>query len=327
VARRPSLDAQVQAIQSLRDEPENPDTRRALERALDSKHNMLAAAAAQVIAHVELSGLDDALAAAFERCMHDPAKTDRGCFAKSAIADALYKLESDRHELFLRGVRHIQLEPAWGGAQDTAAVLRGTCGLALVRCNYIYVMLELARLLADGEVAARVAAAQAIAYSTDEAAGAPLLRHKVLAGDQDVRDTAACLSALLSLSSERAVDFVAELTERGDSERREAAVLALGESRLPAALSALRSLAEQPIADTLRQVATLAIAMLRNDEAWSYLVRAIEDAPEGRAREAIEALSNYRHDRSLRARVEAAVDARGDPPLSAFARERFGKQE
>ena len=34
---------------------------------------------------------------------------------------------------FLRGMRHIQMEPVWGGRSDTAGTLRAICALAL--CN------------------------------------------------------------------------------------------------------------------------------------------------------------------------------------------------
>jgi len=328
VANRRSIDQQLRAIHaSLRDAPEAPEARSALEAALASKHSVLVAAAAQVIARAELAGLETPLVAAFERLMHDPVKRDKGCFAKVAVADALYRLESDQRELFLRGVRHVQLEPVFGGREDTAATLRGTCALGLVRCHHPDALLELARLLADPQVTARVAAAEAIAYSSDEAGGAPLLHFKILSGDPDIRVTAACLGSLLRLSRARAIPFIAEVasasTQEGTVEVREAAALALGESRCPEALAPLQALAEEPMAGELTEVAHLAIAMLRTDAAWDYLVEAVENAPENRARAAIEALSHYRHDQVLRARVEAATAARCDPQLETFVAERF----
>jgi hypothetical protein len=35
---------------------------------------------------------------------------------------------------FLRGLRHIQTEPVWGGREDTAHVLRAACCAALPQC-------------------------------------------------------------------------------------------------------------------------------------------------------------------------------------------------
>ena len=35
----------------------------------------------------------------------------------------------------MRGLRHIQMEPVWGGQADSAATLRGTCALALIDCQ------------------------------------------------------------------------------------------------------------------------------------------------------------------------------------------------
>ncbi|MDD9966676.1 MAG: HEAT repeat domain-containing protein [Myxococcales bacterium] len=323
MARRRSIDEQVRAIQGLRDVPDSPEVRTALADGLASKHSVLTAAAAQVIARTELQGLEEQLVAAFERLMHEPVKRDKGCFAKTAIADALYRLECDQDALFLRGIRHTQFEPVYGGREDTAATLRGTSALALVRCHHPGVMLELARLLSDPQATARVAAADAIAYTLDEGAGAPLLRFKILTGDADVRVTAACFGALLRLSREQAISFVAECALDQDHEAREAAVLALGEARLKDALAPLSAIAEEPASGELAQVAHLAIAMLRNDAAWDYLVETIEDASEPRARAAIEALSHYRHDSSLHTRVMAATAARADPQLEAFAAARF----
>jgi hypothetical protein len=60
--------------------------------------------------------------------------------------------------------------------------------------------------------------------------------------------------------------------------------------------------------------------MLRDDESWGYLIATIADGPEGRAREAIEALATYRHDAGLRERVEAAADESG---LTLHVRDAF----
>ena len=37
--------------------------------------------------------------------------------------------------MFLRGMKHIQPEPSYGGPSDSAATLRATCALALVQCR------------------------------------------------------------------------------------------------------------------------------------------------------------------------------------------------
>ena len=56
------------------------------------------------------------------------------CWAKNALAQTLAAFDYQDKELFLAGMRHVQLEPVWGGSSDTAGPLRGLCALALV--NY-----------------------------------------------------------------------------------------------------------------------------------------------------------------------------------------------
>src|SRR6185436_13465161 len=154
---------------------------------LASRTNLVAAKAADLAREAGLKLLQPQLVEAFGRFMDKPAATDKGCHAKQAIAFALYELAcvgSEVQEVFLAGIRHVQMEPAWGGSSDTAAELRGTCALGLVRMAYRDVMNELVDLLMDSSHQARIMAARAIAYAgRDE--GALLLRMKILAGDRD----------------------------------------------------------------------------------------------------------------------------------------------
>ena len=54
---------------------------------------------------------------------------------QNAIAKALMELEYRQSAAFLRGARHIQMEPIWGGQEDTASTLRGVCMLGLITCS------------------------------------------------------------------------------------------------------------------------------------------------------------------------------------------------
>ena len=51
--------------------------------------------------------------------------------SKNALSRSLATLEHPDAGVFLRGMRHIQMEPIWGGRSDTAGTLRATCALAL----------------------------------------------------------------------------------------------------------------------------------------------------------------------------------------------------
>jgi len=69
------------------------------------------------------------LVTAFDRLLACGAELDKGCVALSATARALFTVGCDDYELFLKGMRHVHMEPVWGGSVDTAAELRGMCAM------------------------------------------------------------------------------------------------------------------------------------------------------------------------------------------------------
>src|SRR6202022_4699093 len=139
------------ALESLRHAP--PHLAEAgLRKALQHRNNFLVARTARITADLKLTTLIPELAAAFTRFLENPVKSDPQCWAKNDTAKALATLEYQEHELFLQGMRHIQLEPVWGGASDTAGPLRSTCALALVQCrdlNSVRLLAILTELFAD----------------------------------------------------------------------------------------------------------------------------------------------------------------------------------
>lgn len=317
---RKTLEQELARLRALRVEPERTETREALAQALASSRAPLLTLAGNVIGEAELAGFAPALRAAFERCLErDPVKRDPGCAAKTSLARALYRLGERAHDVYLRGVRHVQREPVWGGSVDTAIELRGVCALGLVRSDYPDALIELADLLADPEPMARVAAAQAIAYSERDDVGLPLLRVKARLGDSEPRVTAACFAALLTLAPDRSLPFVTGYLRVPAAEVREAALLALGESRLAGALTPLCAAATAAATAAEREVALTAIALLRSDAGWDYLLSVVRDGDGSHAQGALDALATYRADSRLRERVLAAVEQRGDVELSAHA--------
>src|SRR4029077_234430 len=133
---------------------------------------------------------------AFGGFMIDPIENDKTCAGKTAIVRALNALDFQEPEVFLAGIRHVQLEPAWGGAQDTAAELRADCAMAVVRLGHPRANILLTDLLADSERVVRIAAAQALAASGSNAS-LLLLRLKARLGDRDPEVTGECLTGLM----------------------------------------------------------------------------------------------------------------------------------
>jgi HEAT repeat protein len=308
------FEEKLAALNALRDDPRSEHSIEELGKVLASGNNLLVAKAAKIVGENEIDRLSESLEGAFARFLKGSARTDKGCIAKTAIAETLYTIGHDQEEVFLQGIAHKQMEPSYGGSIDTAAELRGHCAMGLVRSGYPLVMLQLARLLADSEVQARLAAARAIAYAGRDS-GVPLLQFKILTGDSEPQVMGACFSALLELAPELSLDLVAGFVGDLDLPVAEAAALALGESRLAEAFDILESSLETAISGDVKRTILLSIAMLRNDRAIEFLLNQIVDQPLAEAVDAIAALRMFRHDENLKNRVRDLARARGDIAL------------
>lgn len=325
MARSRKLEEALDALDELRRRPPDADGTARLRTALAARQSPLVAKAARLAGELEIEALVPDLRAAFERLSTNAVKADPGCSAKTAIARALYAMGAYEDALFLRGIRYVQREPVWGGTEDTACALRGVCAHALVRLGHPDAAALVAELLADPEPEARTGAARALASSESER-HAPLLRFKILTGDDDPQVLAECVGALLRVSADGALDLCARLLDGDDALRSETVALALGESRLRAALPLLRSLWERTAATELRRVALLAIAMLRSEEAHALLLSLVAAAPGHDARAAITALAVFRDDEALRERVASTVRARTDVDLRPALAELLGER-
>jgi len=308
------LEAQLAELNKLRVNPISEAAIEKLRQALASKTNHVTAKAAKIIGEYEIEQLEGDLVSAFERFIAKPWKADEGCAAKTAIADALYRMGCRQEKLYLQGIRHIQLEPVFGGKEDTAAKLRVVCALGLVRMNYPQVMTELADLLADPELDTRIGAVRAIKYSGQEA-GIPLLRFKARVGDENAEVLHECFTVLLALSPESSLPFVAGFLDDDEMTVCEAAALALGESRLAEAFDILKASWEKRLDPNLRQTEMLAMALLRHEKAMDFLLSLVADRSPAMARDALVALSMYREDEEVWRRIERLVEARGDIDL------------
>ena len=308
MAKSSKLETLLEQLNQLRADPTSAESIAQLRSILQSRHAIAIAQAAKLVGKFELSGLQPDLVSAFDRCLVKPVETDPNCHAKAAIADALYRLSASQADLFLQGIRHVQPEPSWGGQTDTAAKLRGTCAMGLVRMNYPDAIAELADLLADPEASARVAAARAIAYS-ENGQGVPLLRLRVLMGDEP-SVISECIAALLKLSPQKSLDLATRFLTIPEPQTQELVALALGESRLPEALEILTTWWQKQADPELRQTGLLAIAMLRTEAALAFLMTLIAKGRLLDAQNAIAALQIYRQDPVLWQRVQSAAAQR-----------------
>ncbi len=312
--KRKSLEALLEELAALRDRPVDESTTELLSTALRGRSSHGAAKAAALAAELAVDGVADELCASFDRFMIKAVQSDPGCAAKEAIVDALQQMGIAAGEVYSRGIVYRQMEPVWGGRVDTAARLRGLCGIGLARIRDPNTVSSLAVLLADSEAEARRVAAQALAYNGDHAA-VPLLRFKALVGDEDSEVLTEVMRALLELSPSDSVPFVASFLEQRQGRVAEVAALALGGSRVEEAFAILREWWGRAAEPSLRASAALGLAMLRREHATDFLIDILSTESVFDARHAIVALAIYRHDERLRDRVEKVVDARDEVSL------------
>ena len=302
-------------LHCLREALPSAEAARQLRAYLQHKSNLVVAKAAKLVREFELLDLRSELLEAFDRFMQDPARTDRGCSAKTEIVLALESLGASEGRLFLTGIRHVQMEGSFGPPIDTAPGLRAASAMGLVHMNHPDAILEIVTLLTDREADARVGAVRALGWSS-RPESVPLLRLKALQNDPDVNVMGECFTALLAIAPGTSVDFVARYLNSEDAAIAEAAALALGESHQPAAVEALINKWGVHGGDSLHQALVSGLALARTDRGFEFLYSRIETTGERAAVEILSALSAYRHDHRIRTRLAAIVEARQSSALS-----------
>jgi len=290
-------------------------------KALGNSNNYLVAKAAKIATEHNLNSLFPEVLVAFDRFFVDPVKDDPQCWAKIALAKALVKLGCQDAEVFLRGMRHHQEEPVWGGHSDTAGALRGTCAHALVNCPQLSEAVLLNLLLeplVDTDKTVRMEAARAIGHVGSESAEL-LIKLRILLRKEDPEVLGACFSALLCMdrNKQAAIRLVADFLEDGEDAAAEAAY-SLAETHDAMSLAALISRRVKGCDPWFGSVLDNAIALTRLQEGMNYLLNVIERDPR-QASSALEAISRVHHSPDVRERVAAAVHAaRNERVLLAF---------
>ena len=281
-----------------------------IRRALESENNYLVAKAANLVAIHGLTALLPQVLAAFDRFLIDPVKSDPQCWAKNALVKALVKLECCDATVFLRGLRHTQEEPVWGGQSDTAGALRATCTQDLVGCEglsetaLLNVLLEP---LLDQDKTVRMEAARAIGQVGGVSA-ALLLKLRVLLRKEEPEVLGACFSALLSMENgdkPGTISLVADFLDGGEEAAAEAA-FSLAETHDPAALAALIERRQAGADAWFGSVLDHAIVLTRLREGMDFLLGIIERDVR-QAPSALEAISRVHNSPDVRARVAESV--------------------
>jgi len=268
-----SFEDQLAALDALRQLPPSAAVA-PLRKALGHRNNYVVAKAADLVREFALAELIPEVLVAFDRFFSDPVKTDPQCWAKNALSRALAAFEHQDAAVFLRGMRHIQLEPVWGGRSDTAGTLRSTCALALVQCRSLpetELLQHLLELFGDKDKSVRVEAVRAV-EQVGSSAAALLLRLRAVLGTDEPEVLGACYGGILRIEGKSAIRWVARFLAAGDDFAAEAA-LAIASDRSPESFHALhqRFVDNAPSDPWFLSVLLSAIALTRQQEGVDFL--------------------------------------------------------
>jgi HEAT repeat protein len=317
-----AFEEQIAALEALRQAP--AETRVVpLRKALTHRNNFIAAKAADLVREFGLTQLAPDLLKAFDHFLENPEKSDPQCWAKNAISRALAAFEHQDADVFLRGMRHIQMEPVWGGQSDTAGTLRATCALALVQCRSLgemEVLRHLVDLAGDSDKTVRAEVMRAVEQMNSSTASL-LLRLKALVGDAEPEVLGACFAGILQIDGVKAIPWVARFLGSADDKAAEAA-LAIAGTHTPEAFIALqqrldrshdlRSLDLKSNDPWFRSVLLSAVALTRQDAAHEFLMSLVQTESRD-AEPAMEALLRTRPSAEVIERIEKLVS--GNPRL------------
>jgi HEAT repeat protein len=317
---KPSLEEQLARLDVLSDTDDIAIRVDALREALHGKSNFVVARAARLAGQWECAALVPDLVTAFERFLKDPVKTDKGCAAKLACVEALDALDSGCDAVFLKGVRHVQMEPAWGPPEDTADILRSKSIFALVHSAYPDALPVAVDLLVDPSATVRQAAVRAIGGVGGEAAEM-LLRMKIVTGDSEAQVTGECFAVLMEIAPEHSLDFVARYLDAEDEWLGNQAALTLGESKHPGVFEILTACWDRRGTLEERRELLLPFALLRCDAAFGFLAQVVRDSHADLACAALECIRYCVGNDEQREAVKQIVEERDEKPVR-FAYER-----
>lgn len=317
MSRRLTVEEKLAAVSALEREPDSAENMAALCGWLADPQNVVIARAAEVLGKRGQAVPIPVLLATFARLIEapQPAAADKTCRAKEAIAAALDTLGNADATPYLRGLRHVQMEPVYGGRVDAAAGLRGVCAVALARLRQEDAHCALAPLLFDAEAPVRVTAIRALTFLGGQASEA-MLRMLALAGEEHPGVIGDCFAALLLLEPERSLPFVGGFLHDARHTFVEQAALALGQSHLEDAYPLLHACWEANTDFTLRKPLLLALALTRQEAAFTYLLDVMREADITTAILACDALALFGVDRRYRDRIAVVVAACHQPRLA-----------
>ena len=302
----------LEQLRHLRTSSNPSETETALRKALAERSNLVVAEAAKIAGELKCTALIPELLAAFNRLFDDPVKSDPRCWGKTAIVRTLVAFDYNESAPFLRGSAHVQMEPVYGGQEDTAVHLRANAKLALVQCADLLrseILRHLVDALADSSDTVRMEAVRALEQMNGEES--PLvLRLKAHAGDKRPTVIGQVFDSLMALERAGAVPFVEQFLRGKDAEVRDEAALSLGASRLPAATGVLVRTWKETRSSDFGAVLLRALSSSREESAFEFLLDLVRNGLTRDSSAALEALALHADSPEIQARIEQARHGR-----------------
>ena len=321
---------QLAALDALRQQPPEAAID-PLRKALTNRNNFVVAKAADLVRQFQLTQLTPELLNAFDRFMlrsgkEDPVKSDPQCWAKNAISRTLAAFEHQDAAVFLRGMHHIQLEPSYGGASDSAGTLRATCALALVQCRSLLeadLLTHLIELLGDKDKAVRAEVVRAIEQVGSPSAALLLRLRAILDSnlksrkpgqppEEEPEVLGACYSGIFRIEGPKSIPWIARFLADADDPAAEAA-LAIAGTHSAQGFEVLRDRFAEESDPWFCSVLLSAIALTRQDAAAEFLLDQVR-AESLQAEAAIEAILRAAPSEEIKSRLEPLVSR--NPRLS-----------
>jgi hypothetical protein len=317
VRKDPLKDA-LQKLQELSSQEVSSESIAALQAVLKKQGGIVVAKAADLAAQWNAESLTTDLVGAFERLSKDGLKRDPQCWGKTAIIKAMYDLAWQDSKLFIWGCKTMQLEPIYGGKQDSAVSLRIVSLQALVQLPVSdtgTVMSILADLLADPSHKVRSEAARACIYCQPELVR-HLLRLKIRVGDAEPRVLGACFDSLLLLdSSNEAINLVLEYTTSEREVLQSEALASLASSSLPEAITEVTTLYPALSDLQVKRIVLTSLGISSTREAFDFLYDRLTKGDAHEVKWALTALTSKRHDEERKSLIANEVTKRNDDVL------------
>jgi hypothetical protein len=270
-----NFEEQIAALDAIREQPAEARIE-LLRKGLAHRNNFIVAKAADLVREFRIAALVSELLNAFDRFFADPVKSDPQCWAKNALSRALAAAEYQEPEAFLRGLRHIQMEPVWGGRSDTAGTLRATCAFGLVQCRglrEVDLLTYLIESLGDEDKSVRAEVVRAI-EQVGSAPASLLLRLRAVLGKDEPEVLGACYSGVLRIEGASAIAWVGRFLSAGDDAAAEAA-LAIAGTHSVESFETLREYFGKIVDPWFRSVLLSAMALTRQDAAHEFLLELV----------------------------------------------------